>query len=73
MDSSRIAWPEIIEDIKTMSVMFATLHSFNHIVNKFLNLLKALTDNGSEFGIKNSLKKDQHPFERLLMELGIKH
>lgn len=32
---TRVAWVEVIEDIKSISVMFATLHCFNHIVDKF--------------------------------------
>jgi len=34
---------------------------------------EVLTDNGPEFGTKQSQKKDEHPFERMLMELGVKH
>ena len=34
---------------------------------------EALTDNGPEVGTKESSRKAQHPFERMLMELGIKH
>ncbi len=32
-----------------------------------------LTDNGPEFGKKESNKKMEHPFERMLIEMGIKH
>ncbi len=32
-----------------------------------------LSDNGPEFGKKTSQNKDNHPFERLLLEMGIKH
>ena len=32
-----------------------------------------LSDNGPEFGTKSSTQKQHHPFERLLIELGIKH
>jgi transposase InsO family protein len=54
--------------------MFATLYCFNHINEKFgVKFQEALTDNGPEFGIRESNSKDQHPFERLLLELEVKH
>lgn len=71
---TRIAWAEVVKDIKALTVMFATLHCLNHINNRFsIKFAEALTDNGPEFGPKQSQKKDSHPFERLLMEMGIKH
>lgn len=72
--STRIAWAEVVEDIKALSVMFTTLRCFNHIADRFsIRFEEALTDNGPEFGIKESSKKMEHPFERMLIELGIKH
>ena len=71
---SRTAWAEVILDIKSLTVMFATLRCFNHIYEKYaIKFKEALTDNGPEFGIKESSKKAFHPFERMLIELGIKH
>lgn len=72
--STRVAWAEVVEDIKSLSVMFTTLRCFNHIKEKFsFQFEEALTDNGPEFGTKESAKKREHPFERMLMELGVKH
>jgi hypothetical protein len=72
--STRLAWAEVVEDIKSLSVMFSTLRCFNYIKEKFsFHFEEALTDNGPEFGTKESSKKSQHPFERMLMELGVKH
>jgi len=71
---TRVAWAEVIEDIKALTVMFATLRCFNHIADKFnIRFAEALTDNGPEFGTKESTQKAHHPFERLLTELGVKH
>lgn len=71
---TRIAWAEVVDDIKSISVMFTTLRCFNYINEKFsVKFEEALTDNGPEFGTKESSKKLHHPFERMLMELGIKH
>ena len=71
---TRVAWAEVLPDIKAITAMFATLHCFNHIADRFdIRFAEALTDNGPEFGPRQSKKKKEHPFERLLMELGIKH
>lgn len=73
-DYSRIAWAEIIDNIDSLSVMFGAM--------KCLNILKAhyhiqfeemLSDNGSEFGNRSTANKMSHPFERLLIEMGVKH
>ena len=71
---SRVAWAEIVEDIKSLTVMFATLRCFNYIAEEYnIKFAEALTDNGLEFGPRGSMVKDEHPFERMLKELGIKH
>jgi hypothetical protein len=71
---TRVAWAEVVEDIKSISVMFTTLRCFNYLSDKYsIKFEEALTDNGPEFGIKESTQKLHHPFERMLMELGIKH
>jgi len=73
-DYSRVAWAEIIESIDSLSVMFGAM--------KCLNVLKAhyhiqfeeiISDNGNEFGNRNYKSKMSHPFERLLIEMGVKH
>lgn len=72
--STRIAWAEVVDDIKSISVMFTTLRCFNHLTERFeIKFAEALTDNGPEFGTKESSQKKYHPFERMLMELGVKH
>ena len=71
---TRIAWAELVEDIKSLTVMFAVLKCLNIIADNYnIKFKEVLTDNGPEFGPKHSKKKDEHPFERMLMELGIKH
>lgn len=71
---TRIAWAEVVEDVKSLSVMFASLRCLNYLTEKFsIRFAEALTDNGPEFGTKESSQKLHHPFERMLMELGIKH
>lgn len=72
---TRIAWAEVVEDIKALTVMFATLKSINLIKAEYdIKFKEIITDNGSEFGGgKQSKNKYNHPFERMLMELGIKH
>jgi len=71
---TRIAWAEVIEDLKSLTVMFAVLRCFNIIADRYhIRFQEVLTDNGPEVGTRVSQKKAQHPFERMLMELGIKH
>src|ERR1700690_324424 len=71
---SRIAWAEIVEDIKSLTVMFAVLKSLNILAQHYqVKFAEVLTDNGPEFGTKESKKKMEHPFERMLIEMGIKH
>ena len=69
---TRLAWAEVVDDLKSLSVMFAALKSINLLnVEYGLRFEEILTDNGPEVSTHKS--KDQHPFERMLMELGIKH
>lgn len=71
---TRIAWAEIVNDIKSLTVMFATLKSLNILADHYnIRFKEVLTDNGPEFGPKESTTKQGHPFERMLMELEIKH
>lgn len=71
---TRIAWAEVVDDIKALTVMFATLRCLNIISDRYqIRFKEVLTDNGPEMGIKSSASKAEHPFERMLMELGIKH
>lgn len=73
-DYSRIAWAELTTDVTSLTVMFATLKCFNYISNQYqIKFSEVLTDNGPEFGTKSKLVKEQHPFERMLIEMNIKH
>lgn len=71
-DATRLAWAEVVEDIKSLSVMFATLKCINLLSQEYqMKFEEVLTDNGSEFSSKNNTSN--HPFERMLIELGVKH
>lgn len=72
---SRIAWAEVVEDLKSITVMFATLRSLNMLNDRYsIKFESVLTDNGAEFGSGRYTKnKESNAFERMLMELGIKH
>ena len=73
-DCTRIAWAEVVYDVKSLTVMFAALKCLNILADHYqIKFEEMLSDNGPEFGPKGSLSKEQHPFERMLMELGIKH
>jgi len=71
---TRIVWAEVVNDIKSLTVMFAVMRCFNIIKSEFdIQYQEVLTDNGPEFGPRYSKRKEGHPFERMLIELGIKH
>ncbi|NJM52748.1 MAG: transposase family protein [Blastocatellia bacterium] len=73
-DYSRLAWAEVVEDITSLTVMFAALKCLNMLQQEYqLKFEEILSDNGPEFGPKSSKQKQGHPFERMLIELGIKH
>lgn len=73
-DYSRLAWAEVVEDITSLTVMFAALKCLNILHDQYqLKFEEILSDNGPEFGPRDSKIKQGHPFERLLIELGIKH
>jgi hypothetical protein len=73
-DHTRLAWAEIVTDITSLTVMFSVLKCFNILHDQYqIKFEEVLTDNGPEFGVKMSKNKEQHPFERMLIELGIKH
>ena len=74
-DYSRLCWIELMEDKKALTVMFAVLKSFNMMKHKYgIEAERVMTDNGAEFGSgKKAKNKELHPFERLLMEMGISH
>lgn len=71
-DYSRIAWAEVVEDLKSLTVMFSVMRSFNMLrVTYNIVFERILSDNGAEFS--SPRKPHQHPFERMLMEIGIQH
>jgi len=71
---TRIAWVEMVEDIQSLTVMFAALRMMNILkVNYDIQFEEVLTDNGPEFGTKDAKRKKQHPFERMIEEMGVKH
>jgi transposase InsO family protein len=73
-DASRITWVEIISDIKSLTVTFATLRIFNYFQQAHgIKFTELLSDNGAEFGGKNIKLPADHPFERMLIEMNIKH
>ena len=73
-DYSRLAWAEVTEDVTALTVMFAALKCMNILHDQYkIKFEEVITDNGPEFGQRQSKSKMQHPFERMLLELGIRH
>ncbi|MBD1367579.1 transposase family protein, partial [Mucilaginibacter sp. ZT4R22] len=72
-DYSRVAWAEVMEDITALTTMFAALRCMRMIKEKFgIQFEEIIADNGPEFGPAISQNKRNHPFERMLIETGIK-
>lgn len=74
-DCTRIAWCEIVPDITSLTVMFATMRCFQMIQKQYsIQFKEVMTDNGPEFG-QGKEKKNQmsNPFKRMLKEMGLKH
>jgi transposase InsO family protein len=72
-DASRIAWATTVNSLKALDVMFRSLAMINLInVEYGVQFEAIMTDNGSEFSSRTG-KQEDHPFERMLLELGIKH
>ena len=73
-DCTRLAWAEVVEDCRSLTVMFAALRCLNILSEPYqIRFQEVLTDNGAEFGTRASKQKAGHPFERMLRELGIQH
>ena len=73
-DCTRVALCEIVKDLKSLTVMFAVLRMLNMMSELFgIKFAEIMTDNGPEFGRGNQKNKEDHPFERMLQEMGIKH
>jgi hypothetical protein len=69
---SRLAWAEVLISKKALPVMFKALKMINTLnVTYGVQFAEILSDNGAEFASRN--KPDGHPFELMLLELGIKH
>jgi transposase InsO family protein len=73
-DASRIAWVEVIPNIKALTVMFSTMRILNYFQQTHtIQFKELLSDNGAEFGGKNLKHPADNPFERMLLEMDIKH
>ena len=69
---TRLAWAEIVIGKKALPVMFQTLKALNTLHGRYgLRFAELLTDNGAEFAART--RPQQHPFEAMLLNLGVKH
>ena len=69
---TRLAWAEVVGDLKSLSVMFAALKSLNMLNAEYgVRFEEILTDNGPEMASPRNML--HHPMERMLQELGITH
>ena len=69
---TRWAGAEVVPDLKSLTVMFRALKSCNLLKQRYpLQFAEVVTDNGSECAAPT--QPATHPFERMLLELGITH
>src|ERR1700739_2582000 len=69
---SRLAGAEVVESKKGLPVMFKALKLINTLHVRYgLTFAEILTDNGAEFAARK--RPLDHPFETMLVELGIVH
>lgn len=70
-DYSRVCWLEVIDSIKAIDVMFASMEIMMRMKVRYdISFKEIMSDNGSEFASKNNA---QHPLERMLKFYDIKH
>lgn len=73
-DYSRLAWAELSERVDSLTVMFAAMRCFLSLKQMYgIQFEEVITDNGKEFGGVALKRKEDHPFERMLIEMGVKH
>lgn len=69
---ARLAWAEVVIGKKALPVMFQTLKALNTLNQRYgLRFCELLTDNGAEFAGRT--RPEEHPFEAMLINLGVKH
>lgn len=72
-DHSRLAWAEVMQDITSLTTMFTAMRCMQALKREFgIQFEEIIADNGPEFGTSAALNKRTHPFERMLIETGIK-
>lgn len=73
-DYTRLAWAELIDRIDSLTVMFSVMRCFMELKKLYgIQFEEVITDNGKEFGGVNLKHKEKHPFERMLIEMEVKH
>ena len=69
---SRVCWLEPLTSIKSLDVSLSTLDILTLMKSRYdIEFKEILSDNGAEFSSKNNV--ENHPFEKMLQFLGIKH
>jgi len=67
---SRICWLEVIDSIKSIDVMFASMEILMKLKDRYdIQFESIMSDNGAEFSSNNN----EHPFEKMITFYGVKH
>ena len=72
-DCTRVAWCEVIPDLTSLTVMFATMRCFQMLEKQYkIRFKEVMTDNGPEFGSGKDKKNEKtNPFKRMVKEMGL--
>lgn len=73
-DHSRVAWCEVVDNIKSITVSMSTMKILS-VLNQSFNITgkEILSDNGAEFGSGQQAKNSEtNPFKLMMKELDIK-
>ena len=71
-DYSRVCWVDVVPSAKSLDVMFASIEVLGILRERYdIQFKEMLSDNGPEFASKKNI--DNHPFEKLMKFMGIKH
>lgn len=69
---SRICWMMPVRSVKAIDISYATMEMLVILRNRYdIEFKEMMSDNGSEFSSSNNI--ENHPFERMLKFLDIKH
>jgi hypothetical protein len=72
-DATRVNYCEILPNKKAKTLACFIKRAYKWFENKWIIIKKLMSDNGLEFTTHHKDSRPQHSFEKMLVQLGIKH